>query len=208
MKLEERFHSNYWKCAPRSAMYAFILILMYEANRWRASAVTFKTHSSEFCFSSYNVWHWRIGKCTSRLILASEVRKWGQVVFYYQHSLHLWKRYLAVRLQQDSWRTCASRLQYDVGPGSHSNVDIVRLLTRSSCTELQPSANVSIWVVWLSAARLYQNLSEKSWAEYLELRKKRQHNWENYVVRSFKICTRRQLLLVGKKQGGWGGRAM
>jgi hypothetical protein len=56
------------KCLPRSAMHAFNLFLVFDATRWRVSAVTFEMHSSMFCFNS---WHWRIGKCIPKLILAN-----------------------------------------------------------------------------------------------------------------------------------------
>jgi hypothetical protein len=44
-----------WKCPWCSAIYSFAFFLMFDASRWRVSAVMFGMPSSLFCFCSFNV---------------------------------------------------------------------------------------------------------------------------------------------------------
>jgi hypothetical protein len=95
-------------------------------------------------------WHRRIGKCISKLILASYVRTRCQVVFNNEHSLHLWKRHpctSTIERQLTDWSEQVTTWR-DLRALLYSHSDIVCLLIQTNCIELQPSINILIWVTW------------------------------------------------------------
>jgi hypothetical protein len=117
-------------------------------NPVKSSCVAETVHQTRYCLF---VWHRRIGKCIPKLILARKVRTRCQVVFDNEHSLHLWKRHActsAVWRQMTDWREQVTTWRHLRGL-LYSHSDIVRLLIKSNCIELQPSVNILIWVAWL-----------------------------------------------------------
>jgi hypothetical protein len=74
-----------------------------------------------------------------------------QVVFYNEHSLHLWKRHPCTsnaERQLTDWRKQVTTW-HDLRGLLYSRSDIVRLIIQSNCTESKPSINILIWVAWL-----------------------------------------------------------
>jgi hypothetical protein len=108
------------------------------------------------------VWHRRVGKCIPKLILASKVRTRCQVVFFNEHSLVKKHPYTSTVWWQlrDGLAGAGYNLTWRGLLYSHS--DIACLLIQSNCTELQPSINILIWVVWIFDHSVF-GLQDVSW---------------------------------------------
>jgi hypothetical protein len=155
-------------------------------NPVKSSCVTETVHQTRYCrFVS----HRRIEKCISKLILASSLIKWCQIVFHNEHTLHLWKKHPCTWTverkltdwgeQVTTWRGLRGLLY------SHSNN--VCLLIQSNCIEMQPSVNILLWVAWLFDHSVrYSSVTIKPSSKELPISAARQVTRTNILS----ICTR------------------
>jgi hypothetical protein len=153
-KTEKKCHIKCWVCPEHNKVWRISSKLSSLNTEGRSKQflscllrVTEKVHHTRYRRS---VWHWRIGKCIRKLILASYVRTKCQVVLDIEHACTCEKEITALQLLKDNWRTVASRLQREVTRmGCCIVSDMVCSLIQSNCTELQPTINILLWVAWL-----------------------------------------------------------